>query len=144
MKTYSLRLFPGQDLKLELDNLVKAQNWTAACILTGLGSLRSVAIRFANAKTVATLEGPLEIVSLSGTLSQDGSHIHILVSDRDGVPTGGHLKEGAIVNTTIELVLGILSDWDFSRKTDPATGFAELNVGRLTADGKSPGDPPFG
>lgn len=128
MTTYCLRLTPGQDLKRELDGLVKAKKWSAACILTGVGSLSLAAIRFANAHTVEMIEGPLEILSLAGTLSRDGSHIHILVSDGNGIPIGGHLKEGAIINTTAEIVIGILSEWDFTRKADLETGCAELTV----------------
>lgn len=128
MTTFCLRLTPGQDLKRELDGLVEANKWPAACILTGVGSLRPAAIRFASAHTVEMIEGPLEIISLSGTLSRDGSHIHVLVSDRNGFPKGGHLKEGAIVNTTAEIVIGVLPEWDFSRKADPETGCAELTV----------------
>jgi predicted DNA-binding protein with PD1-like motif len=140
MNTYSLRLTPGQDLKQELDGLVAEMKWSAACILTGIGSLRSAAIRFANAEMAEMLEGPFEIISLGGTLSRDGSHIHILVCDGEGVPKGGHLKEGAIVNTTAEIVLGILPGWDFTRRGDPETGCAELGVTRLEADENGPDD----
>ena len=51
MKTHPLRLVPGQDLKRELDALAQARDWSAACVLTGIGSLSSVAIRFAGAET---------------------------------------------------------------------------------------------
>jgi predicted DNA-binding protein with PD1-like motif len=41
---------------------------------------------------------------------------------------GGHLKTGCIVRTTCELVIGILDDITFKRKTDPETGFDELTL----------------
>lgn len=44
---------------------------------------------------------------------------------------GGHLKEGTIVRTTGEIVLGILSEWEFSRSPDPVTGYSELMIKRL-------------
>lgn len=135
MDTYPLRLHPGQDLKRELDALVRAKNWPAACILMGIGSLRSAPIRYAGAETPETVEGPLEILSLGGTLSADGSHLHILVSDRNGVPKGGHLTDGAMVYTTAEIVLGIVSGWDFSRDVDPTTGYAELMVNQKSPRG---------
>ena len=134
METYAIRLLPGQDLKLEVDDLVRKENWDAACILTGIGSLRRVAIRFANQKEAEILEGPLEIISLGGTLSQKGSHLHISVSDSAGAVSAGHLTEGAIIYTTAEIVLGILPGWRFSREFDSFTGFDELGVKRVGSE----------
>lgn len=131
METYSIRLLPGQDLKRQIDELVRREEWGAACIITGIGSLSTAAIRFAGKDSAETIEGPFEIISLAGTVSRDGSHIHILVSDSDGVPTAGHLKEGAIIRTTAEIVLGALDGWRFNRKIDPATECSELSVERL-------------
>lgn len=130
MQSYPLRLGPGSDLKAELDQLVLTEKWSAACIVSGIGSLSSAAIRFASQSEPEILAGPLEIVSLAGTLSPDGSHIHILVSDAEGSARGGHLKEGSVIRTTAEIVLGILPEWEFARITDPETGFPELKIER--------------
>lgn len=92
------------------------------------GSLRVVAIRFADQKNVMTLEGPFEIVSLTGTLGPDGSHLHISVADRTGHTIGGHLATGAIVYTTAEIILGNLEDSRFRREIDPATTYKELVI----------------
>jgi uncharacterized protein len=32
------------------------------------------------------------------------------------------------VRTTAELVVGLLTEWRFSRELDPATGYAELAI----------------
>lgn len=130
MQAYPLRLKPGDDLKSELDQLVRTKEWTAACIISGIGSLSSAAIRFADQSEPENLQGPLEIVSLAGTLSPDGSHIHIVVSDAEGQTRGGHLKEGSVIRTTAEIVLCILPEWEFARVTDPDTGFPELKIER--------------
>ena len=42
-------------------------------------------------------------MSLTGTLSRDGVHIHISLSDADGNVIGGHLIDG-VVFTTCEVV----------------------------------------
>jgi hypothetical protein len=128
VKTFPHRLRPGQDLKRELNELVLRHDWPAACLLTGIGSLTQAAIRFANRDETSILDGPLEIVSLNGTLSRDGAHLHISVSDGDGQVFGGHLMEGSTVYTTAEVVLAVLPDWEFSRSIDPATGYAELSI----------------
>ena len=128
METYAFRLNPGQDLKKEMEVLTKSEKWGAACVLSGVGSLSKAAIRFANKNSAEILEGPLEIISLNGTLSQDGLHLHISVSDGNGKVVGGHLMEGSIIFTTAEIVSGILNGWKFTRSDDPATGFTELSV----------------
>jgi len=67
-------------------------------------------------------------------LSRDGSHLHLSVSDQRGKVTGGHLKEGAIVRTTVELVIAILPEWRFARIPDPETGSMELKVSRVAGE----------
>ena len=68
----------------------------------------------------------LEIDTVHGTVSANGVHLHISVSDVEGRVYGGHLKEGCIVRTTCELVVGALEDVVFDRVADEATGFDEL------------------
>lgn len=111
-----------------LDTLVRERGWSAVCVLSAVGSLRSVALRFANQEQAILLEGPHEVVSLTGTLGPDGSHLHLAVSDGSGHTLGGHLKEGSAVHTTLEMVLGILDGWVFSKKLDPQTGYLELSI----------------
>lgn len=130
MEILPVRLSPGQDLKSEIDALTLQHDWPAAIILSAVGSLTEAPIRFANRDEVRVVKGHLEILTLSGTLSRDGSHLHLCVADGTGKVCGGHLKEGAIVFTTAELVIGILNQWEFSRETCEQTGFLELVVKR--------------
>jgi predicted DNA-binding protein with PD1-like motif len=92
------------------------------------GSLRIAAIRFADQKDTTTLAGPFEIVSLSGTLSPDGSHLHISVADGTGRTVGGHLGAGSTVYTTAEIVIGELEGTRFRREIDHATTYKELVI----------------
>ena len=73
-------------------------------------------------------EGMFEIVGITGTLSEDGVHIHICVSDESGTTFGGHLKDGCIVNTTAEVVLNIFDNIKFKREYDQKTGYNELVI----------------
>lgn len=50
------------------------------------------------------------------------------IADASGKAIGGHVAQGCIIRTTAEVLLAPLSDWSFSRKPDPVTGFAELVV----------------
>lgn len=82
----------------------------------------------AGASETTTIAGPLEIVSVTGTLSDTTMHVHMSVSDSSGKTTGGHLVAGCKVFTTIELVILNLSDeWTFDRKTDEQTTYLELD-----------------
>ena len=74
---------------------------------------------------------PLELLTLSGTLSLDGAHLHASVSDARGAVAGGHLMPGSLVRTTAEVVVALLPGWAFSRAVDGATGYRELVPRRL-------------
>lgn len=132
MHAHAFRLTPGADLKAELARLAQAHSLRAGCIVTCVGSLSRARLRMpgaaGEAEAIRTFDGPMEIVSLTGTLSTDGLHAHIALAGRDGVCVGGHLTHGCIVHTTAELVIGELPDVAFHRAPDPATGYAELTV----------------
>jgi len=126
---YALRLNPEKDLRQSLVAFVKANRLQAAHVLTCVGSLTQVQIRYANQKKATTLKGHFEIVSLVGTLAADGgTHLHISVSDKAGRTFGGHLLDGSKVYTTAEIVLGNLEGVKFKRKLDPVTTFKELSI----------------
>jgi predicted DNA-binding protein with PD1-like motif len=128
MDTLSLRLNPGQDLKVELDRLMDKLQIEAACILTCVGSLTTAVLRFANQQDSARLDGHFEIVSLTGVMSRHGSHYHIAIADEQGTAYGAHLLDGCKVYTTAEIVIGMIPNCSFMREFDPQTGYPELTV----------------
>ncbi len=124
-----IRLLPGQDLRQALRALLAEHGVQAAFVLQGIGSLSVAQLRFAGAPHASCLRGDLEILSLAGTLSADGVHLHMSVADARGGVLGGHVADGCLVRTTAEILLMLLPDHRFGRAPDPATGFAELTVG---------------
>ena len=121
------RLQPGQDLYLELKKLVTDCKINAGVILCLVGSLKTANLRLANQSKPTSIDGPLEIVSGTGTLSTEGLHVHASVSDSTGKTTGGHLVEGCKVYTTCEIVVHDFSnEWKFERVLDVSTGYPEL------------------
>ncbi len=128
METYALRLRPNQDLRHELEAFAAAHNLRAAFVLTCVGSLRHAALRLANKPDTTHYEDKFEIVSLVGTLSNDGPHLHISLSDGTGRTIGGHLQPGNLIYTTAEIVIGELGDKVFSRPIDPETTYDELEI----------------
>jgi len=130
MKTVSTRLHDGQDLLHEIQKICAENTIQAGVILSAVGSLRKSKIRvpIINDEVKYITPSNLEIDNLHGTVSTNGVHLHISVSDIEGGVFGGHLKEGCIIRTTCELVIGILEDTIFSRESDSETGFDELVI----------------
>ena len=132
MRAHAVRLTPGADLRAELERLTRELSLGAGCILACVGSLSHARLRMPAAagepEAFRAFEGPLEIVSLTGTLGPDGPHLHISLAGRDGACVGGHLVLGCVVHTTAEVVIGELPGVTFRRVADAATGYAELVV----------------
>jgi hypothetical protein len=128
MKIFALRLKPNQDLKESLKNFVISNNIEAGFILTTVGSLKQATLRFANQNDSKVLQDKFEIVSLVGTLSTHGIHLHISISDKDGKTIGGHLEKGCLIYTTAEIVIGVSKDFIFVRTLDENTGYKELEI----------------
>lgn len=128
LHSWTIRLKPGDDIKVILDELAKDYNISAGVIITCVGSLMKATIRFAGEPQTTEISGPLEIVSLTGTISKTGSHVHISLSDKTGRTIGGHLKEGNAIYTTAELCIGVLPALSFTREKDETTGYPELFI----------------
>ena len=126
--SYILRLLPGEDLKISIQRFVEVKKIYAGWIVTCVGSVREYAIRFANEKQPGKGAGYFEIISLSGTLSVNGSHLHICISDNTGKTLGGHLMEGCIIYTTAEIVVMKSGKYIFTRENDGSTPWNELQV----------------
>jgi predicted DNA-binding protein with PD1-like motif len=108
VKIHAFRLKPGEDLKAGIERVVQQEKIEAGWIMTAVGSLVQTAIRYANQPVTDSLSGHIDIVSMTGTVSINGSHLHISVSDSTGNTIGGHLMPGNVVYTTAELVIALL------------------------------------
>jgi len=128
MKIHALRLKPEMDLKQELVNFTKEKNIQAGFIITAVGSLKEANLRMADENITKTFKEKFEIVSLVGTLSQDGLHLHTSLSNKEGKTIGGHLKEGCIIYTTAEIIVGEEEKLIFNREIDELTNFKELVI----------------
>ena len=128
MKQHGFRLHRGSDLFESIqaycqEHQIKA-GYAAACV----GCVTKATIRSADGVTTHTLEERLEIVSLTGTISEKRCHLHISFSREDLSVIGGHLMPGCIVNTTAEVVLCELDGISFGKVYDPETGYNELEI----------------
>jgi predicted DNA-binding protein with PD1-like motif len=131
MKTHVLRLKPGDDVKASLQQFVNREKLAAAWVVTAVGSLTHYEIRTANQNKASVATGHFEILSVTGTLSINGSHLHISIADSTGSCFGGHLLEGNLVYTTAEIVLQSSDDYRFRREKDGSTAWEELQIDHL-------------
>jgi uncharacterized protein len=122
------RLKPGQDLKKEIEQYVQQHQLKAGWVSTCAGSVRQYALRLANQPASDTGSGHFEIVSLSGTVSVNGSHLHLAISDSTGKTIGGHLMDGCTIYTTAEIVLLSTDQVEFLRQQDGTTPWQELQI----------------
>jgi predicted DNA-binding protein with PD1-like motif len=128
IRAHVLRLKPGQNLLDEIRKFAKAKKIKAGSILSAVGSLTQVTLRFANQPTGTSREGHFEIVSLVGTLNEDSLHLHAAVSDSTGTTVGGHLTGENRIYTTLELSIAEYEDYQFNREKDPTFGYDELVI----------------
>jgi len=128
MKSFALRLRPHQDLRHELEKFAHGHRLRAAFVLTCVGSLRRAALRLADKDETTIYDDKFEILSLVGTLSPDGAHLHVALADGTGRTIGGHLMDGNLIYTTAEIVIGELEGVRFSRPIDPETSYDELSI----------------
>lgn len=128
MEALALRLKPDADLRQSLKTFTIKKNIKAGFVLTTVGSLKQATIRFADQDTSTVLTDKFEILSLNGTLTTNGIHLHICISDKHGKTIGGHLDNGCIIYTTAEIIIGTTKDFTFTRTLDPQTGYNELEI----------------
>jgi len=120
----------GCDFHPCLQHFLEEKNVLAGVVLAATGWLEKCDIRlpvidqqqpcFLNLARVA-------IVFLNGTVSMNGSHLHIAVTGSGGGLRGGHFSKG-IVWRDCELVIGTINNKIFTREYDPKTGYKELKI----------------
>lgn len=128
ISTAAFRLKPGEDIRAGIEKIVREKDIRAGWVATCSGSLTDYAIRFANQSDATAGSGHFEIVSLTGTVSVNGSHLHLSISDSTGRTFGGHLTPGCKVYTTAEIVLMYTDKYTFTREKDGSTLWEELQI----------------
>jgi hypothetical protein len=131
MKSHCFRLKYGEDILLEIKNYLEINNIKSAVILSAVGCVTKAKIRDASGITIKERKENMEIVSIMGTLSKNRCHLHISFSREDLSTIGGHLVEGCLVNTTAEIVILELNNFEFSSKFDEKTGYDELLINKI-------------
>ncbi|KIQ84780.1 PPC domain-containing DNA-binding protein [Aeromonas sp. L_1B5_3] len=124
----ALRLLPGEDLIAGLRAHMARHGLQAAWIAGAVGSLTHANLRYAAQPDGTLLEGAFEVIALGGTLDPECEHLHLSISDEQGLMRGGHVLQGCRVRTTLELVVGELEAYRFGRDPCPQSGYEELLI----------------
>lgn len=124
-----LRLKPKADLKQGIKAFCSEHGIQSGAILSAVGSLSTLTVRIADGHTTEQRHENMELIAMGGTITDGHLHIHIAGINGSMEVFGGHLLDGCVVNTTMELVIGDYSAlYQNRREFDPATGYDELVV----------------
>lgn len=109
MRAVPLHLDPGSDVRRSIEQLARRQA-LSGFVLSVVGNLTQAAFQCPGKSQPTLLSGELEIITLQGTFSPDGVHLHLSFSDADCQVWGGHLEPGSLVFKGADLLLGCLDD----------------------------------
>ena len=131
-RVVALRLKPGTDVLLGLEEACKRSGINNGVILSAIGSLDSP--HFCDVVEVPTkavygygevlhLTGPIELTNASGIICHDDEgntnlHVHMTLTDRHGNAHGGHLVEGTKVLLTVDVIIAEIEGVVMGRKFD--------------------------
>lgn len=125
MRSVPLHLEPGSDLRRSLEQLAQEQN-ASGFVLGVVGNLAQAAFQCPGKIAPTVLRGELEIITLQGTLSPEGVHLHLSLSDGECRVWGGHLEPGSRVLKGADLLVGLL-DTTGAAGTEAAGAEASAN-----------------
>ena len=118
-RRFFIKIRPGESLVDNIKHLASEEKIHSAVILSAIGSVKNVRLNdiksgaklpiTAARLTVHELEGPLELLGLTGNIVPGESgevncHLHIMASKSSGDVVGGHMYD-AQVFATCEIVL---------------------------------------
>ena len=131
-RVVALRLKPGTDVLLGLEEACKRSAINNGVILSAIGSLDSP--HFCDVVELPTkagygygevlhLTGPIELTNASGIICHDDEgntnpHVHMTLTDRHGNAHGGHLVEGTKVLLTVDVIIAEIEGVVMGRKFD--------------------------
>ena len=107
MRSLPLKLDPGSDLRLTLEEIGRDQVINGF-VLGVVGNLTRAAFQCPGKAEPTVLEGDLEVITLNGTIGPNGVHLHLSLSDGACQVWGGHLEPGTLVQKGVDLLIGVL------------------------------------
>ena len=129
MHPLPLKLAPGSDLRLSLEELAQ-RDGISGFVLGVVGNLTKASFQCPGQAEPTVLEGDLEVITLNGTFSTEGVHLHLSLSDGACQVWGGHLEPGTIVQKGVDLLICVLEQREGrpARQTAAAAPRIEIAV----------------
>ena len=127
MRPLPLKLAPGSDLRLSLEDLARREG-IQGFVLSIVGNLTRAAFQCPGQSEPTVLEGDLEVITLNGTLNPDSVHLHLSLSDGACQVWGGHLEPGTIVQKGADLLIGVLEQHKAAAVTTATAPRLEIAV----------------
>ena len=127
MQSLPLKLAPGSDLRLSLEELAQ-RDGISGFVLGVVGNLTKASFQCPGQAEPTVLEGDLEVITLNGTFSPEGVHLHLSLSDGACQVWGGHLEPGTIVQKGVDLLIGVLEQREASTARQTTAPRIEIAV----------------
>lgn len=109
MRALPIHLEAGADLRGSLEDLALEQQATGF-VLSVVGNMSQACFACPGQPESTVLRGELEIITLQGTVSPSGVHLHLSFSDPGCQVWGGHLEHGSLVLKGADLLVGVLQE----------------------------------
>jgi len=120
-----LGLQPGEILLESIEEACRERDVRNGAVVSGIGTLDVCRMHyithsnFPPSDEIATLEKPLELVSISGVIAGGEPHLHMTVSCRQEGTWAGNLEPGSRVLYLAEVVILKFNDLEMIRRVDP-------------------------
>lgn len=108
MLARALHLDPGSDVRRSLEQLARSEQ-ASGFVLSVVGNLSQATFGCPGRNAPTVLSGELEIITLQGTISPEGVHLHLSFSDGNCQVWGGHLEHDSLVLKGADLLVGFLT-----------------------------------
>ena len=130
MQPLPLKLAPGSDLRLSLEELAQ-RDGISGFVLGVVGNLTKASFQCPGQAEPTVLEGDLEVITLNGTFSPEGVHLHLSLSDGACQVWGGHLEPGTIVQKGVDLLIGVLEQREGRPARQTAAAAPRIEIAML-------------
>lgn len=106
MKIHALTLQSGDDLLREIENYISTRKIAIGVVLSAVGDVCEA--KLINSKTLKTtkINEDMDILSVSGTMSQVRNHLHVVFGRASTTVLGGHLPYGCVIGNSAEIIIG--------------------------------------
>lgn len=130
-KLIMVKIEMGEDVLESLRKVAEEYRIESGVIGWGIGRIRDLEVGYYDGREYAkkVMEVPLEILSLSGTISvnEPRFHLHITGAGPDHVARGGHLFSGT-ADPLLELQVRILTEVRLERELSEKSNLKELKI----------------